>query len=248
MPPWIANLPWYIKLPAGLCGYLIGQFANKLPGWAEPIAIVLGFGLALWVVLAAIWHWTNERRVKHGKPKLVFEATHLIALGLLIALVGAGWLILKPQVPQANISALESRISAVQASIDKYVLPRELTEEQALKLENFFLQRPKQKIKVVSEAGNSEASRYATQLYRAFERAHWEPISLTTAANDLRVPEGLSISVMYPTNSRSDQNVSDDLQRALKSANIPFGPVGSSRNQETAELYVLLLVGPKPRL
>jgi hypothetical protein len=85
------NLPWYILYPgkavfAGVGGY-VSQNPQIFPAWA----VLLGAAVALWVVLAFLWHAMNTWREHNKKSRLRLEPSHVIILGLAIALGGVVW-------------------------------------------------------------------------------------------------------------------------------------------------------------
>src|SRR5260370_32145907 len=91
MGDFFKNLPWWIKVPAGLVGAAMNQYSNKLPDWAGPYGEIAGAALALWVVLAFLWHGVNAWRQHKQKPRLKLEPSHVIILGLAIALCAVIW-------------------------------------------------------------------------------------------------------------------------------------------------------------
>lgn len=217
--------------------WLLNYIANLVPQLAGVTNMtgaitVAAIGLALWLIS---WH-----RKQRTAGNVGVEPSYIIAAGFVLVALGFIWQAVYPP-------ASAKMLANLQSDFNRLVKPRVLSEEQMAAVEKFLLQRPKQKIKFVFEQYDSEANQYAVHLYRTFERAHWEVASLTTD-KDIRLPEGLSFTVKYPRESNGDKNASDDITRAFKEANIPLQGSGSSRDSETGELYVIMNVGPRPKL
>jgi hypothetical protein len=112
IPRSIASLPWWVRLPTLVASLLVSAFASRLPNWAQDGGYYLGLTLAAWVMMASIWHWIDRWRADHGKPRLKLEPIHLIALGLLIALVGVGW-----QLYRGSTSASSQKLTVTATKI-----------------------------------------------------------------------------------------------------------------------------------
>jgi len=52
------ELPWYVKLPALIAGFLMNAAASQFPAEFQLLAYYCGIGLALWVIAGSVWHWT----------------------------------------------------------------------------------------------------------------------------------------------------------------------------------------------
>jgi hypothetical protein len=133
-PSFPNNIPAYIRLPGAVVSALAGHYANKLPEWVEPYGMALGYGLAIWIVVASIWHWGNIWREKRGKARLTLDPIHIIVLGLVIALAGVGWQIWRGQKPvevvQAAIAAAPANASIPEKPKTKthpHDIPKKLT-------------------------------------------------------------------------------------------------------------------------
>lgn len=247
----IGNIPALVRSLFIVGGALMSTFSGRLPDNWQDVGLYAGIAIVILGALATLLHFINEWREKHGKERMTLEPSHLIAVGLFIALAGVCWQIFSPSMPASQVTDLQSQVldaqsklTKLQESINKYVKPRKLSEEQIDTVAEFLLKRPSQKINIVSEDKNMEANSYAASIYRAFERAHWAP-TLTSSKDDFA--EGAKYNVMYPKESRGDQNVADDIRRAFKEAGVDVSG-GSSRNSQTGELYVDFLIGHRPRL
>jgi len=105
------------------------------------------------------------------------EPHHLIIIGLAgvfvfvgIALAGAIWQAKTVGVPSPD---LQTKINELQAAYEKYVTPRQVSEDQIKIIEKFLLERAAQKRRVVVyyAPSNQEASEYASGIYKAFRPA-----------------------------------------------------------------------------
>ena len=88
------NLPWWIQLPgkvlAAVCGGYVSNHPEIFPSWA----VLAGAVVALWVVLAFLWHAMNAWREHNKKPRIRLEPSLLIIFGLGIAVGGVVWQLL----------------------------------------------------------------------------------------------------------------------------------------------------------
>jgi preprotein translocase subunit Sec61beta len=121
------NLPWYILYPgkavAAAAGGYVSQHPEIFPSWV----VLLGAAVALWVVLAFLWHALNSWREHSGKAKLKLDP-QLILILFLVAALGAAiwqWLRLPVTVPQnaqvagqALSASNDSQITELQSQLD----------------------------------------------------------------------------------------------------------------------------------
>lgn len=203
----------------------------------------LPLAILIWSVCGILfiwWLWQARKRV---------EPYHLIIVGLAAVIIGAAVTLAGVVWQTARGNSLspetKSQVTQLQADFEKYVKPRELRDEQIVAIGEFLLKRPPQKISVIFEANNSEANKYAAQIHRAFEMAHWES-KLLTADKDIRLLEGVRYDVKYPPGS-TDKNIPDDIRRAFQTAAAPLGGGGSGQSSRTGEIYVEMIVGHRPR-
>jgi hypothetical protein len=91
MPRWITELPWWVRLPGFVAGFLMSAFATKFPDGFQALGLYAGLVLALWTAGATAWHRADLWRIGRGKPRVRLEPSHLIIIGLAIAVVGMAW-------------------------------------------------------------------------------------------------------------------------------------------------------------
>lgn len=92
------NLPWWIQYPAKAIAAVVGGYVSNNPQIFPSWAVLVGAAVALWVVLAFLWHALNTWREHNQKPRIKLEPSHIIMLGLIIGLGGAVWQMWQPQV------------------------------------------------------------------------------------------------------------------------------------------------------
>lgn len=221
----------------------MSAFSGILAETLQSAGFYSGIALCSLGIIWTLWHVANDKREVRGKRRITLEPDHIIAAGLFIALAGVCWQIFQPVSRASQLSEIEAKLSEIGSAYDKYVKPRELSQDQIDAMEAFLLPRPSHKIKVIFPDRNREANHYAAQFYRTFKKAHWECELLSDEAP--KFIEGLRYNVKYPDTRKGDANVADDLKRAFEAAGMAIGG-GSSGSSETGELYVELLVGPRP--
>ncbi|MGA8612218.1 MAG: hypothetical protein WB760_10955, partial [Xanthobacteraceae bacterium] len=55
---WFVELPWYVKGPAIVAGFLMSSFSSQFPPNYQALGYYCGIALALWVIAGTVWHWT----------------------------------------------------------------------------------------------------------------------------------------------------------------------------------------------
>jgi hypothetical protein len=240
------KLPFSVKAPAGIVGAIVTGLVSTYAGIYQPYALMVAAALAVWVVIGSIWHFTNERRLERGKPKLIFDPGYIVAAGLILAGIGVALQTMSAKTYRRD-DDLEKRVNGLTSSFEKYVSPRKLTAEQAAKIEEFLLRRPKQKLQVIFENNNIEANQYAVSIYEAFSRGGWEAIDLRSAQPTETIPEGIYINSIYPRTTTHNMVANDDAKRALETADVHVSGSGASRNGDSDDVIVMIRVGHKPR-
>jgi hypothetical protein len=88
-------LPWYVKGPAIPAGFLVSAFNSQFPPNLQLLGYYCGLALALWVILASIWHWTNDWSKRNCRVCFVS--------GIAVFII-AGWHLLEtpPTLPSAS--------------------------------------------------------------------------------------------------------------------------------------------------
>jgi hypothetical protein len=243
MPFSLEKLPWVVKFPAGIVGTILSAILTSLFDSFKPLGIGLTVCLAVWVVVGATWHWTNEWRVNRGKPKLQFDPTYIVAAGLILAGIGVALQAITQKSPRQD-TEIQSKITALQASFDKFLKPRELSEAQAEVIEKYLLERTKSTIRFIFDPGNNEAANYAGQLFNAFRRGLWQT-SIVPQEDGKAIGEALSVTVKYTANDapKGSLSIGEIAQQAMQKANIPINGIGSGTDQSIKETVVFVYVG-----
>lgn len=91
MVEFFKNLPWWILYPGKAMVAAVGGYVSQNPQIFPHWAVLLGAALSLWIVLAFIWHAINAWREHNKKSRLKLEPSHVIIMGLAIALGGVVW-------------------------------------------------------------------------------------------------------------------------------------------------------------
>jgi hypothetical protein len=88
-------LPWYVKGPAIPGGFLVSASYSQFPPNLQLLGYYCGLALALWVILASIWHWTNDWHLRNSRLCFV------LGVGIFII---AGWHLLEepPALPPST--------------------------------------------------------------------------------------------------------------------------------------------------
>src|SRR5712664_1658831 len=114
MVEFFRNLPWWIQLPgkalAAACGGYVSNHPEIFPSWA----VLVGAAVALWVVLAFLWHAMNTLREHQKKPRITLEPHHIIILGLFIALGAVIWMMAKSDKEDPRIAQFQKQIATLQ--------------------------------------------------------------------------------------------------------------------------------------
>jgi preprotein translocase subunit Sec61beta len=89
MVEFFKNLPWWIQYPGKALVALCGGYVSNHPEIFPPWAVMAGAVVALWVVLAFLWHALNAARERKEKPRLRLDPQIIIVLFLFAALATA---------------------------------------------------------------------------------------------------------------------------------------------------------------
>jgi hypothetical protein len=108
----IEGIPWWVKYLLFVGGALMSAFASKLPESIQVLGLNLGIALSGLGCVGIVWHFANEWRDRHHKPRFKLEPFHLIALGLVVALAGVGWQIYRNYQTPVVVAASAAPTSA----------------------------------------------------------------------------------------------------------------------------------------
>jgi len=252
-----AGLPWYIRYPgqalAALAGVAMNQFASALPPWAQPLAILAGAALTLWVVVAFIWHVVNVIREKNGRARFQLEPNHFIAIGFVVVAAGFIW-----QAFRSNAGAMPkemvTKIDHLQTSFDSYVKPRSITNAQRKALVEYLLPREHMTIDVRFDHEDEEAEDFARQIFEALQEADWNVTMQEVQGG--KMPDGTSmgrdwsIRTVYGSNFKGGMSKATDLlEKAFRAAGMPVpGTMGSGdpRTAKVPQDVTTIVVGHRP--
>jgi len=242
---WYEGLPPSLKAAVKLLGALLSAFAGNLSQSLQPYGFLVAAALALWVVVGAAWHLTNTWREKRSKARLVFEPTHLIAIGFIVIAVGFIWQAISPS--HAPNEELLKKIDALQSDINKFIKPRELSDAQAKIITDFLLPRTKYTVQIFFSPSD-EANSYAGQLMSAFKAADWDivgkGIHRVASRPDLPSHEGVGIYAALPQGSKASGKAFDLASEALAKAQVKHRGSGSLLSETDTE-YVVIVIGPR---
>lgn len=150
-----------------------------------------------------------------------------------------------------QVETLASQVRELRDAFEKYVRPRELTEQHMNAIEQFLIVRPRHQVQILFEHPNAEAGRFAGQIHRALQRAHWDAHLKARASQEPPISDGLHLRVTYQTGveqQRIAKSAMDDLSRSFESVGISFSSSGSSTVQEKKDMEILMTVGHRPRV
>lgn len=184
---------------------------------------------------------------------IIFGALGVWAFATLLV-IGIIWRLAAPQVQTAELTALTSKLDAVQNDFARYAKPRELTAEQVQAIVDYLLPRDHQSLTIVYRPPDEEAHRYFTQLFQTFREAGWDvqtnQISAGTPYADFTVVQGLMIQARYgPAFKGGTPKKVDLIQNALSRAKVVYNGVGGSYGTpglSNDEVQLILIVGPRP--
>lgn len=91
MVEFFKGLPWYIQGPGKLIAAICGGYVSNHPEIFPPWAVVGGAVVALWVVIAFLWHALNTWREHQGKRRLRLDPQVILIAALVVALGAAMW-------------------------------------------------------------------------------------------------------------------------------------------------------------
>lgn len=169
---------------------------------------------------------------------IIFWSGVLFTFALPVWLIasGASW-----------IFVFVKRVGALETDYNRYVKPRDISEEQMNAAEQFLYGRPKCKGRIIFVAGDREANSFAGKIHRVFQRAHWRDVALTSAEPNATVDDGVSLNISHALSDKKDLTM-DDVKRGLEKAGIVFDRCGSGGSQATTETHFVVAIGHRPRL
>jgi hypothetical protein len=200
MQKFLESLPWYVKVPAAVCGAVLAHYADKLPDWVEPYAIMGGVGLFLWVAVSFVWHGISAWRVHRGRGSLVLEPWHIIALGLVIAVGGLLWQWKYKPPADPQIAELRSQVEALIKT--RSTTPEPVTKaaaDKSILRERGYLKDEKEdlgaKLRKISSSIHSTGDEILTKAEVAINGSYWERADANVAPEIQRIGDIRSLTI-----------------------------------------------------
>jgi len=123
LPSLFAELPWPIRWALILGGSLVTGFSARLPEAWQDARLYCGLASLAYGVVATGWHHVNLYRVKQGKTNLKLKSSHLIILGLVVALAVVAWQ-LRSARNQVAAGGIIAKTTATASQIEPVDLPQ----------------------------------------------------------------------------------------------------------------------------
>jgi hypothetical protein len=106
----VEKIPLWVKWLLLVGGALMSAFASRLPDSIQALGLEIGVISAFLGCIGLTYHFANEWRERRGKPRIKLEPSHLIILGLVLAVVGTGWLLYGTRA--ASITSTTTNVTA----------------------------------------------------------------------------------------------------------------------------------------
>jgi hypothetical protein len=242
---WFERIPQWLKIAFVVAGYLVSAFSGRLPeGWQDIglwAGIVVGTVALMGLVLHSIVQWRGEKRVT-PVDLIILGLGGMILFGCL-TLGGVVWQARSPALPLSELNEMKVGITDLKAAFDKYVKPRDITEQQFDALVAYLLPRDHHSLRIIFAAPDDEAAHYADRLARAIRKGGWDVPGLVS--QDKPMAPGLTIQTWFAPNDRVAGKAAELLQEALAEAQIPITGTGSGGGVN--ESVVELRIGPRQR-
>lgn len=222
----------------GWAGILIGieitgqylAIGGSAPNWLVVVSLVI-IGVIL-LVLSAVWPLRSAESHSFFSslffPIMAYRKSWVTAVVLLL------WV------------SLSLQIHSLRSDIDTYVMPRQLTQEQASEVQSYLMSREPHSIEVKVNSTDQEAIEYASQIQSAIKRGGWD-VKFDTPVDDIQVNTTTGLATWEDgENSRSNDPRHDPKQlvlEAFQSAHVVFNG-GGGASAGTYKLFII--VGRRP--
>lgn len=191
--------------------------------------------LVAWASTTWAWYWET----------LHWFGVAIAFLGAALILSMVFYYVMRARAHSADLlGPIYTKLSGIEEALKKYVLPRDLSTEQAQIIEDFLLKRDAQELTVVFEEGNGEANQFAAQLYNVFRQGGWKVLALEGRE---KVREGLRIEVVGPQDHGVGKTARDTIQRALQAAGMELDGSGWGSPSGVTSIKATLAVGHQRR-
>jgi len=163
------------------------------------------------------------------------QARQILTLGsvLMVALIAATLLLVRP---------LQSEIVEMRKAMERYVMPRHLSQEQQTKIADFLSSKPPQEVVLVQPNHYEEAGSYRADFHQALTKGGWK-IKTVEISED--VGEGLSIHSRGPAipGGEDGDKPLETLRDALSTAGVTINGTGTGRGVNEKEYRLYLKIG-----
>lgn len=228
--------------------YLSGDSSLKTV-WPSLLVSLLGL---------AVMGFAGFYRPKPGSKifvKLGEWATSPVPYALLFILV---WAYFETLAVQRNneLAALRNDEMSITKAVDRFVIPRQLTDDQVRRLGDFLKRFPPVDVTISVVQGDEEAGNYAQDFKKAFDRASWQPKGVTfTPDPDIYIPDLRFVTKETPDHAKAEEVSPEGKPKMSTLIMIGFGlagiPVGSSSgsfgDQTVTQDSIVITVGHRRR-
>jgi hypothetical protein len=144
----------------------------------------------------------------------------------------------------SRVHSLNEDVRHLRTQATRYVLPRELTQQQTSSLADFLSRQKPQRVVFTVAKGDDEAGSYGGNLQTAFTKGGW-PISNVDYADDL--PGGLRVDVKQSAGAQAEPDLSNIIQQAFQAAQIELNGSSGGSDGSISPPVVTISVGHRRR-
>ncbi|MBZ9860729.1 hypothetical protein [Mesorhizobium sp. CA12] len=210
----------------------------NLPRWLARVMILGSIGLLGLSAIRSAWPYVGMLATPWQAVLAVANAdlTRQIALQgsvFMVGLIAATLLLVRP---------LRNEMTGMRKAMDRYVMPRHLSQEQQTKIADLLSAHPPQEVILVQPHRCEEASSYRSDFHTALTKGGWK-IKTVEISDD--IGEGVTLHSRAPivTGGDSDDKPLQILGDALRSAGVAITGTGSGRGQRDTEYLLYLKIG-----
>lgn len=238
--------------PFALTTFVEQRFGITLPA---PILVTL-VGLAIVVFVGAAieqglkgWRWLRSEGLRSALSTILRSRAFGVAFSVrfLWRVAVVVWVVL-----------MTVAVWRIGDDMNRYVLPRQLAEEQKEGIAKELKKHKPQDVKFIVHEGDEEAGSYRADLQQALERGGWPVVAISYAPN---VRSGLAVNFTYPmepgktaedlarerVRPRRELRPDEALSRALRQAGVQIDGTGSGSGQGITTSTLTIAIGPRRR-